>query len=313
MKTKISFRRIMRLGAVLSTLLLFLVPSLCVQGTLTVQVLIPALLVGNFILLLYPMSDEKSGPALAWSVLMTVLVMLSEFLLREIPPVIPASAVLLLNLIWRVLRRSDNFRVLFRNDAPIFRVEEMTLLIRTAAVTFLCLYCMFCPGWIPAVFAAALLAAQYYVVYSGRLVVLRRSREECLRNIIKGDLRTNTLALCDEDMRMSAMYSRLIVYMEEKKPYLEEGFDLSKCARMMFSNKTYLSKVVNYYSGRNFKQFVNYYRVKYSVELIKKDPRLSVMELAQMSGFHSTVTYTVAFRANMNDTPGSFSKNCIRG
>lgn len=301
-----------RLGAVLSVPLFFLVPHFCVSGTVAVRNLTSAFLTGNFILLLYPLSDEKSGPALVWSALMFGLVMLAELLWQKVPSVIFASVVLMFNLIWRAVRMSDNFRVLFRNDAPVSRVEELILLIRAAAVMTLGHCCSICPGWITVMLLALMLAVQYYSVRSGRLIVLRRTREECLRNIIRGNLRTNVMALCDEDYRMSALYSRIVACMEEKKPYLDDNFDLGKCARMMLSNKTYLSKVVNYYSGRNFKQFVNYYRVMYSVELIKKDPRLSVMELAQMSGFHSTVTYTVAFRANMNDTPGSFSRNCIR-
>ena len=41
-------------------------------------------------------------------------------------------------------------------------------------------------------------------------------------------------------------------------------------------------------------------------KLNKKNPRMRVEELTEMSGFHSTVTYTMAFKANMHVTPGEY-------
>ena len=133
-----------------------------------------------------------------------------------------------------------------------------------------------------------------------------------MKNAIKGDLRTSAAVNPVSDPRAEALYSRVVEYMDTRKPYLQEDFNLSMFAKCLFTNRTYLSHVINRYSGRNFKQFVNYYRVKYSVDLIRKDPHLSVMELASMSGFHSVVTFNMAFRANMNDTPGAFSRCCPR-
>lgn len=112
---------------------------------------------------------------------------------------------------------------------------------------------------------------------------------------------------------MSGMYARIVRYMEDRKPFLDDDFCIFDLAKSVYSNRTYISKVINYYSGRNFKQFVNYFRVKYSVELMKKDLRLSVMELATMSGFHSVVTYNLAFRLNMDDTPANYKKQINLG
>ena len=61
-------------------------------------------------------------------------------------------------------------------------------------------------------------------------------------------------------------------------------------------------------SGKNFRQFINSYRIRYSVELMKKNPRLRMDEVATMSGFHSTVTFTMAFKANMGETPGEYAQ-----
>lgn len=94
--------------------------------------------------------------------------------------------------------------------------------------------------------------------------------------------------------------------MESGRPFLDEDYSLQDLSASVYTNKTYLSKTINIMSGKNFRQFINGYRILYSVDLMKKNPRLRVDELAAMSGFHSTVTYTMAFKANMNETPGEF-------
>ena len=102
------------------------------------------------------------------------------------------------------------------------------------------------------------------------------------------------------------LYDRCCRYMTEKKPYLVTSFNEGDLASALFTNKVYLSRTINHYSGRNFRQYVNYYRVMYSMELFRKNMGLKVGELAEMSGFHSSTTYTRAFRAVMKRTPSSW-------
>ena len=94
--------------------------------------------------------------------------------------------------------------------------------------------------------------------------------------------------------------------MTEKKPYLVTSFNEGDLASALFTNKVYLSRTINHYSGRNFRQYVNYYRVMYATELMKKDRHLKVTELALKCGFNSVVTFNAAFKLNMNMTPSAY-------
>ena len=297
-----------RLVAALSVPMCAFAPPVCSGKVVSVQGIASAFLASNFIFLMYPQPHERPGKAFIWTVSMLVTALLSVIILPSLLLSIPLSIILMEHIVWKTVKKTGNLRALFQNDAPMYNMEDWALMVRTAIVLTLSLFNAVFPGWPILVPAAVLSGAQYYCAYSGHPGIMKHSREECLRNLIKGNLRMNAAFLFDEDARMSALYSRVIKCMEEQKPYLEDNFSIEKFSRLMYTNKTYLSKVINSYSGRNFKQFVNYYRVKYSIELMKKDPRLSIMELAQMSGFHSTVTYNMAFRINMNDTPGSFRK-----
>ena len=105
---------------------------------------------------------------------------------------------------------------------------------------------------------------------------------------------------------MRELFAKVVAMMESSQPFLNEDYSLQELAMNLYTNKTTLSRAINLVSGMNFRQFINGYRVRYSVELMKKNPRMRVEELTEMSGFHSTVTYTMAFKANMHVTPGEY-------
>lgn len=102
------------------------------------------------------------------------------------------------------------------------------------------------------------------------------------------------------------------MYMEEKRPYLDQTFDMSSLADRMFTNKLYLSKTINILSGRNFRQFVNFYRVRRAIELLKTDPRLKMGEVSEMSGFHSSVSFNMSFKVNTGKTPSEWLQDYLR-
>lgn len=107
------------------------------------------------------------------------------------------------------------------------------------------------------------------------------------------------------------VYLRAVECMETKKPFLDESLDLEQFAKAIFSNKAYVSKNVNLYSGRNFRKFVNGYRIQYAVELMMKDPHLRMEEVSTMSGFHSPVSFNMAFRLFQGKTPTQWHEEYV--
>ena len=160
-------------------------------------------------------------------------------------------------------------------------------------------------------------------MYTGRTCFLRRSREQEIKDLIRGNLRTpppQSGPKTEELSRMTRLYERVVTLMEQKLPFLDEEFSLDDLAGAVFTNRGYLSRTINILSGRNFSQFVNYFRVRYGVELIRKDPRLRLINVAQMCGFHSSPSlwqqtqpsFNAAFKVNMGETPSAFLER-LRG
>lgn len=144
--------------------------------------------------------------------------------------------------------------------------------------------------------------------HKGRIMFVSPDRERQVRDLVKGNLKTSVPEgeLPAEVANMSRMYDKILTIMEYDKPYLDEYYSLADMASSVFSNRAYLSKTINTFSGKNFRQFINCYRVNYSVELVKKNPGLKVSELSSLSGFHSVVTFNLAFKLNMGETPTDY-------
>ena len=99
------------------------------------------------------------------------------------------------------------------------------------------------------------------------------------------------------------LYDRCCRYMTERKPFLVESFSLQDLANVMRTNRAYLSQSINLFSGKNFRTWVNYYRVMYSIDLFKDNMSLKISDLTELSGFHSVSSYYMHFKEVMGEPP----------
>ena len=110
------------------------------------------------------------------------------------------------------------------------------------------------------------------------------------------------------DSMYKELYDRVVLYFDLSKPYLDGNLTINDVVKEVYSNKVYISKAIFHYTGRNFRQFVNYYRVIYSMDLFRANLEFKVAELAEKSGFNTMVSYTMAFRLFMNETPSEWCR-----
>lgn len=155
--------------------------------------------------------------------------------------------------------------------------------------------------------AAMLFFVSYYKAYSGRTLLMRSSDERKVRETLA--VTASPRLDIDDEMeipRMNALYTKVLTFMDERQMFLDPDLDIRTFAATLFSNRTYLSRTINAMSGKSFPQFVNTYRVRYALKLIERNPRLRVNEIASMSGFNSSVTFTMAFKMALGTTPSAY-------
>ena len=104
------------------------------------------------------------------------------------------------------------------------------------------------------------------------------------------------------------IYERLLEYFEKHQPYLNSELTINDIVDTVFTNKLYISKAISHCTGRNFCQFVNYYRITHAVKVFRENPQLKVVELAGKSGFNSTTSFSAAFRLFMGESPGDWCR-----
>ena len=215
-----------------------------------------------------------------------------------------------------VAKRFSGIRMFFRNAAVWHNLEDYSRFIYSLVFMGLEIYSL-CSILLPGdagkvmtlsslVFLMFLYPVLYLRDMTGRTFVLNKGTEKKVKEIIKGNLRTSFIDKAEEDKKMNSLYNRVMLYMSEKKPFLDPEFHMEDMAEDLYSNKLYLSKTINILSGRNFRQFINYHRIQYAISLFKKDPRLKVGEVASMSGFHSTVSFNMSFKVNTGRTPSDW-------
>lgn len=273
------------------------------------------LLAASAVLLLLPVADE--GVALSFRFALGALAVCAAGVLAGLPPRAWLPAVLAVQAGFLALRSVLRYARL----APLFRQFSLWHGIEDHArhAYSLALYLLTAAfpgadappwvGWLPLPPAAALYCLLVLRESSGRTFFLSKSKEQEVKGLLKGNLRPVPPQAGQKDVdvtKMSHLYERVVDVMEKKRPYLDPDFNLMDLAGSVFTNKSYLSRTINILSGRNFSQFVNYYRVQYALELMQKDHNLKVINLAMMCGFHSTVSFNMAFKLNMGETPTSY-------
>ena len=104
------------------------------------------------------------------------------------------------------------------------------------------------------------------------------------------------------------IYDRVLEYFNNEKPYLNSSLTINDVVEVVFSNKLYISRAISQFGGKNFCQFVNYYRIVHSLELFRQNPSMKISDLAIQSGFNSAVSFGMAFNLFMGQKPGDWCR-----
>lgn len=99
--------------------------------------------------------------------------------------------------------------------------------------------------------------------------------------------------------------------MEQEKPFLQCDITSGQLAKMMGTNTSLLSKVINDGFGLNFNDFINGYRTLEVIRRLTAKDQLNItlLGIALESGFNSKATFNRAFKKQTGKTPKQFIEN----
>ncbi|MBL4663059.1 MAG: helix-turn-helix domain-containing protein [Flavobacteriaceae bacterium] len=152
---------------------------------------------------------------------------------------------------------------------------------------------------------------QRQILYAKNVQLVGRLKESENQIIpIKSGMKAKTdLSTLDEQTTISIKNS--IYSMVEDEFYLDCDITLSKTAKAIDTNTSYLSKIINEHYQMSFTNFINELRISYTLKSLETIPELSkytVDHIAEKSGFASSSAFYKAFKKYTGLTPSYYIK-----
>ncbi|WP_143751929.1 helix-turn-helix domain-containing protein [Maribacter sp. 4U21] len=107
---------------------------------------------------------------------------------------------------------------------------------------------------------------------------------------------------------------KLLIYMEQEKPYLDYDLTLQKLAFQIDIIDKELSILINHHIGQHFFDFVNEYRVNEAKRLLGNPDKkaLTILEILYQVGFNSKSSFYTAFKKITGKTPVLYRKERLQ-
>ena len=126
---------------------------------------------------------------------------------------------------------------------------------------------------------------------------MKLSRQEFLQGIDSGPMAGAATSGYDKIMDSFKQY------MEKERGFLNPSLTIEEIARILNSNRTYVSKLVNLYYGMPFRDYLSKLRLDYARQLMIDEPDASLDYIAVKSGFQSSTQFIRKFREVEGVTP----------
>ena len=149
---------------------------------------------------------------------------------------------------------------------------------------------------IPSVLFASVIYAIAYVGFRYRFGAYQ----------MESDLKEEILP-AGKESEDSTLFNIIQEKMKNERIFLQPGLSVVDLAKAVGSNRTYVSASINAHSGKSFALFVNTYRVEYAKKIMEKDGKLSVAQVAEMTGFASEESFRRNFRNITGKSPSDWT------
>lgn len=125
------------------------------------------------------------------------------------------------------------------------------------------------------------------------------------------DLEIHPIHFMISDEEQNRIVNSVIKLIEEDRMFQNPKLSVYDLANKLNTNKTYISVAINNILKKNFRQFINEYRIEEAKKLLV-DPtfdHISIEGIGQTVGFISKSTFNLAFKKYSNEKPSDFRRN----
>jgi len=104
---------------------------------------------------------------------------------------------------------------------------------------------------------------------------------------------------------------KLEAYFTSQKAYLNKDLKIWEVSKILNSNRTYISGIINKHYGMNFCSYVNHYRVEEARRMLESESfdGYTLDHIGDLSGFGSLNSFIRAFQKETDITPGKYRED----
>jgi YesN/AraC family two-component response regulator len=157
----------------------------------------------------------------------------------------------------------------------------------------------------------------FFVYYLGKINILKESYQKTLMSDVDGmniEITDNKDIREAETNKFERLYSDILTYFSEKKPYCNPDFTIAQLAKELDTNVKYIAKAIKIKENVNFIGFLNKYRVNLVKELITKDfhNKYTIRHIYTLVGFKYQSTFNKVFKEIEGLTPSEYIKTITK-
>ena len=323
-------RKCFRITSIAGLIALCLTDLIICGKTVSLMHIVAVLIFADNLLLLMPVERQNLPVSLFLGAFTLVCNVASSALQRIAPditglgfrlfvPIVAAILTTQVDGVMKAMGKYRNIRGLFKSAQVLSNIEDQACFQRCLQLYMCCIlvYAAYGAGGTAGLLLTAAAIIQMVLLYvvlmhpRGFYLFLGQRKYLQVMALIQGRLKDNIVLEESEGKDMAVTYQRAQEYMEKNRPFLRQTLSLEDLAHMLGTNKVYLSRTINVISGRNYCQFVNYYRIQYAKDLMRKNTDSKMIEVALASGFNSVVTFNMAFKLNEDLTPSEWLREYI--
>lgn len=147
--------------------------------------------------------------------------------------------------------------------------------------------------------------------------VLVEKNEEELRRNERASSKVNETAGSEADSQLmpqeqaQQLLAKITQLMETSDAIYDADFSLNVLAKMVDSNTKYVSWVINDTYRKNFKSYINEYRIREASRMLTDTQQygnLTTQAIGEMVGYKSHASFIEAFKKNLGMTPATYQK-----
>lgn len=145
----------------------------------------------------------------------------------------------------------------------------------------------------------------------GQIVSLVDSMEEKDKNdpnYINNNIKNSACSIDFSEQQRMSLLKKISDVMQNESIISDSSFSLPQLAQLVNSNTTYVSSIINQTYNKNFKAYLNEYRIQIASRRLIEDDMMTIQAIAESVGFKSIPNFIATFKKYMGMTPSVYKK-----